>query len=176
MYSGSPPSNWLTILFQQGTYSPVRGFRVDRKPLKREPSGAIVSSRGSTAAPSFGMLYLFCSGTDTLYYPTKELKQALQASTFGLPAVPESTDPYLRFLLSKTIPSMVFGTRVLEYWVLGPFRRSRPGASTSSWPSSQVSPDSDRTSNIRPAPGPVEATNRGRARGGLVFWAKRLYP
>ena len=27
---------------------------------------------------------------------------------------------YLRFLVPKTIPSMVFGTRILKYWVLGP--------------------------------------------------------
>ena len=38
-----------------------------------------------------------------------------------LSAVPQRVQvPFLRTLVPKTIPSMAFGTRVLQWWVLGP--------------------------------------------------------
>ena len=42
---------------------------------------------------------------------------------FCLPCNPNQTSTqYLRTLVPQTIPLMVFGTRVLKYWVLGPSR------------------------------------------------------
>ena len=54
---------------------------------------------------------------------------ALPAGTQSLPEGP--CNQYMRLPVPKTMPSMVFGTRVLEYWVLGPSGtdvRSKPSA------------------------------------------------
>ena len=49
------------------------------------------------------------------------VRSGLRYSTCGFPKKPERPSiPYLRLLVPKTIPLMVFGTRVLDFWVLGP--------------------------------------------------------
>ena len=47
-----------------------------------------------------------------------ELEAAMQAAGQPLPEGPSTQ--YLRTLVPKTIPLVVFGTRVLKYWLLGP--------------------------------------------------------
>ena len=49
-------------------------------------------------------------------YP--RIREYRQYRTHYFPEGPSTQ--YLRTLVPKTIPSMVFGTRVLKYWVLGP--------------------------------------------------------
>ena len=47
---------------------------------------------------------------------------SIQLDLLHLPEGPSTQ--YLRTLVSKTMPFMVLGTRVLKYWVLGPSRFS----------------------------------------------------
>ena len=59
-------------------------------------------------------------------YKTFLLKS--RASTLGIPRCPKSETgspegprtQYLRLLVPKTILLMVFGNRILRYWILGP--------------------------------------------------------
>ena len=56
----------------------------------------------------------------------KQLREALlrakkvKAGNPGLGSPEGPSTQYLRFLVPKTIPLMVFGARELKYWVLGP--------------------------------------------------------
>ena len=43
------------------------------------------------------------------------------------PEGPSPSTQYLRLLVPTAIPFMVFGTRVLKYWVLGPLGRVSQG-------------------------------------------------